>query len=410
MFTIYDEKTRKPIRIWLDSRQDVEDGCMQQAYNLSQLPFIHKWVALMPDTHMGKGMPIGGVIACDHVVIPNAVGSDIGCGMGFVGTNIPVAMIKEITTDNGTFIQGVIGDILREIPVGFQRHQKPMPCRTLDQANQNKALYEDDPALIDQLEHGYYQIGTLGGGNHFIELQEDQNGYLGIMIHSGSRHMGKSVCDYFHHIARDLNVKWHSSVPDEFRLAFLPDDTKEGERYIRWMNLCLDFAYENREKMMGKVKEILEKWIGKYTDILIEYSEEINCHHNYASLETHYEKEVWVHRKGATRAENGDLAVIPGAMGSYSYVVMGRGNKESFCSSSHGAGRQYSRKAAMNQFTTEEVMADLKTQGVTLGKRSKNDVAEESRFAYKDIDMVMSNQEDLVIPVKKLKTIGVVKG
>ena len=161
---------------------------------------------------------------------------------------------------------------------------------------------------------------------------------------------------------------------------------------------------------MLAVKAILEKWIGKYTDLSLEFSHDINCHHNYAAIENHYGKNVWVHRKGAVRARDGELAVIPGAMGSYSYVVMGKGCPDSFCSSSHGAGRQYSRKGAMAAFSCEEVILDLQKQGVILGKKGKADVAEESRFAYKDIDQVMSNQLDLVTPVKRLRTVGVVKG
>ena len=230
------------------------------------------------------------------------------------------------------------------------------------------------------------------------------------MIHSGSRHFGKSVCDYFHQKARTLNQKWYSQVPDSFRLAFLPADSPEGRQYQNWMQLSMDFAAENREKMMLTVKAILEKWIGKYTDLTLNFSGEINCHHNYAALENHRGKEVWVHRKGAVEAKNGQRAVIPGAMGSYSYVVMGLGNEESFCSSSHGAGRRYSRKGAMEAFRCEEVILDLERQGVVLGKKGKADVAEESRFAYKDIEEVMENQKDLVIPLKRLKTIGVVKG
>ena len=172
----------------------------------------------------------------------------------------------------------------------------------------------------------------------------------------------------------------------------------------------MDFAAENREKMMLAVKAILEKWIGKYTGLSLEFSHDINCHHNYAALEHHRGKNLWVHRKGAIEAKNGQISVIPGAMGSYSYVVMGLGNEESFCSSSHGAGRRYSRKGAMDAFTCEEVILDLERQGVVLGKRGKADVAEESRFAYKDIEAVMANQKDLTVPVKRLKTIGVVKG
>lgn len=410
MFVICSDKTKKPIKIWLQSESDIDDGCLEQAYNLSQLPFIYKWVSLMPDTHKGKGMPIGGVIATEDVIIPNAVGVDIGCGMCFTGTNLKVSDIKGISTPNGSLIQGIIGDILRNIPVGFAHHKELQSSKVLDKAMEELDKYNANSELIPQIENGYYQVGTLGGGNHFIELQEDTTGYLGIMLHSGSRHFGLQICNYFNKIAKEFNEKWYSQVPSEYRLAFLPIDSVEGSQYINWMNLALDFAYENRANMMSAVKAILEKWISKYTNFNVEYTDEINCHHNYASIENHYGKNVWVHRKGATRAREGDIAVIPGAMGSYSYIVEGLGKPESFCSSSHGAGRRYSRSAAMENFSTEQVMVDLKQQGVILGKNRKSDVAEESRFAYKDIDEVMANQCDLVKPLKKLKTIGVVKG
>jgi len=410
MFEICNEKTKNPIKIWLKNETEIEENCLEQAYNLSQLPFIHKWVSLMPDTHAGMGMPIGGVIATDGVIIPNAVGVDIGCGMGFVSTNIRASEIKEIVTGNGSLIQGIVGDILRNIPLGTNRHKTVRPSITLDNALNELNKYEEDTELINQIEAGYFQIGTLGGGNHFIELQEDDNGFLGIMLHSGSRHLGKQVCDYFNDTAKTLNERWNSSVPLENRLAFLPVDIKEGKQYINWMNLCMDFARENREKMLLVVEEILEKWVSKYTNINVAYSGKINCHHNYAAIEHHYDKDVWVHRKGAISARQGEISVIPGAMGSYSYVVEGKGNEESFCSSSHGAGRRYSRKGAMEAFSCEQVMCDLKEQGVILGKNKKSDVAEESRFAYKDIDVVMANQIDLVTPLKKLKTLGVVKG
>ena len=410
MFELENELGKYPLKVWLKSEKDLEASCLEQARHLMQLPFLHKWVCLMPDTHAGMGMPIGGVIAAKDVIIPNAVGVDIGCGMAYAGTNIPVKVLKETMTGNGNLIQGMVGDILRNIPVGFSHHKTPMPCYTMDQALEEMSRYEKEGELLGQLEAGYFQIGTLGGGNHFIELQEDDNGYLSVMIHSGSRHFGKSVCDYFHQKARELNNRWYSQVPDEYRLAFLPVDTKEGRAYLDWMNLSMAFARENREKMILAVKAVLEKWIGRHTDLTLEYQDEINCHHNYAALENHYGENVWVHRKGAVRAGNGELTVIPGAMGSYSYVVMGLGNPLSFCSSSHGAGRAYSRKGAMAAFTCEEVMVDLKDQGVILGKKNKRDVAEESRFAYKDIDEVMANQGDLVIPVKRLRTVGVVKG
>ncbi len=399
-----------PIKIWLEKEQDLEESCLEQALHLAQLPFLHKWVCLMPDTYTGMGMPIGGVIAAKGVVIPNAVGVDIGCGMAYVKTSIPVKALKETMTGSGNLVQGIVGDILRNIPVGFAHHKTPMPCYTLDRAMEELSLYEADSELLGQLEAGYFQVGTLGGGNHFIELQEDEEGFLSVMLHSGSRHFGKSVCDYFHQKAREQNCRWYSQVPDEYRLAFLPVDTPEGRQYLNWMNLSMDFARENREKLMLAVKAVLEKWIGRYTDLELKYEEEINCHHNYAALENHFGENVWVHRKGAVRARKGELTVIPGAMGSYSYVVRGLGNSESFCTSSHGAGRAYSRRGAMEAFSCEEVMVDLKNQGVILGKKNKKDVAEESRFAYKDIDRVMENQKDLVEPVRRLRTIGVVKG
>lgn len=411
MFTIFDEKEQKvPIQVWLASEDDLEDSCKRQALELARLPFLHQKVCLMPDTHTGKGMPIGGVIAAKGVVIPNAVGVDIGCGMAYTETNILAESLREIITGNGTLLQAVIGDLMRNIPTGFQHHKKVMPCYTMDRAMEEMDLYEPDGELLGQLEAGYFQIGTLGGGNHFIELQEDEEGYLAVMIHSGSRNIGKQVCDYFNFRAKEENQRWYSQMPEESWLHFLPVDSKEGQQYLRWMQLAMDFARENREKMMLVVKAVLEKWIGKYTDTELKFSGDMNCHHNYASWEEHYGQEVIVHRKGAVSAANNERAVIPGAMGSYSYVAVGKGNPESFCSSSHGAGRSYSRKGAMEAFSCEEVIKDLKEQGVVLGKRRKSDVAEESRFAYKDIDQVMDQQKDLVVPVKKLKTVGVVKG
>lgn len=411
MFVLYDRETMKiPVKVWLETEKELEASCREQALHLANLPFLAGPVCLMPDTHAGMGMPIGGVIASEDVIIPNAVGVDIGCGMAYTETGIRADDLRQIMTGSGNLVQAIIGDIMRNVPVGFAHHKQPMPSYVLDRALDEMDKYEKDGELLGQLDAGYFQIGTLGGGNHFIELQENDEGFLSVMIHSGSRHFGKSVCDYFHQKARALNQRWYSQVPDSYRLAFLPVDSPEGQQYLNWMQLSMDFAAENREKMMLAVKSILEKWIGKYTEFSLNFSNDINCHHNYASLENHKGKDLWVHRKGAVEAKNGQLAVIPGAMGSYSYVVMGLGNEDSFCSSSHGAGRRYSRKGAMEAFTCEEVILDLERRGVVLGKKGKADVAEESRFAYKDIEIVMENQKDLVIPVKRLKTIGVVKG
>ena len=230
------------------------------------------------------------------------------------------------------------------------------------------------------------------------------------MLHSGSRHFGLKICNHYNDIAKALNRKWHSQVPEEYRLSFLPVDTEEGQGYIRYMSLALDFARENRARMMERVQEILIRWCDKALGIAPAFSGFINCHHNYAALEHHYGRDVWVHRKGAIRAREGDVGIIPGAMGSKSYIVEGLGNPESFESCSHGAGRRYSRTKAMQTFSVDEVMNDLNEAGVVLGKHSKRDVAEECRFSYKDIEEVIANETDLVRPVKQLSTLGVVKG
>lgn len=411
VYTIYNKDVNKhPIKVWLQDNDVLEEGCLEQATNLSNLPFIHKWVALMPDTHTGKGMPIGGVIATDGVIIPNAVGVDIGCGMAYVQTNIEAELLKNTCTANGSLLQGIIGDILRNIPVGFKHHNKKQPSATIDDAMANIDKYQFAEKLIPEIESSYYQLGTLGGGNHFIELQEDEEGKIAIMLHSGSRHLGYQICSLFHKVAREHNKKWFSLVPDEYQLAFLPVDSVEGQAYIEWMKLGLSFAKENRDRMINDVMAIVDKWVSRYCGNQPEYSNFINCHHNYADIENHYDKNVWIHRKGAISARDGEIGIIPGSMGSYSYIVKGKGNTESFHSCSHGAGRCYSRTKAKETFSVEEVMIDLKRNGVILGKSNKSDVAEESRYAYKDIDVVIANQLDLITPLKKLRTIGVVKG
>ena len=411
MFVIYEKgMQRVPIKVWLKGKDDLEQGAYEQAVNLSNLPFLHKWVCLMPDVHSGYGMPIGGVIATKNVVIPNAVGLDQGCGMCFSYTSIPVEILKNTQTGSGTLIQDIVGSIMRAIPVGFQHHKEPQRSAVLDDALKEN-FYYDNLELRNEIEKGYYQIGTLGGGNHFIELQEDEQGYLGIMIHSGSRNFGYKIARYFNNIAKELNEKWYSEVPLENDLAFLPIDTDEGQSYIGWMDLALDFAAENRQVMMDRVRNIVFDAVKKYTDLRhIEVDIEVNAHHNYAAIEHHYGKNVWVHRKGAIRVRKDELGIIPGAMGSYSYIVKGKGNPESFCSCSHGAGRKMSRKKAREEITTQQMMEDLKFQEVVLGVKDKSNITDESRFAYKNIDEVIGNEADLIEPIMKLKTVAVVKG
>ncbi|HHT01484.1 MAG TPA: RtcB family protein [Firmicutes bacterium] len=401
MFIIYDpKKQRVPIKVWLENIVQLEYGCLKQATNLSTLPFVNKWVALMPDTHQGYGMPIGGVIAVEDAIIPNAVGVDIGCGMAFVETNINK---NELSTQE---YQALIGRIMRDIPTGFDHHAKKQKCTVLEQSEFAKAQKQKTlPEGLPEIEEGYYQIGTLGGGNHFIELQEDEAGRLCIMVHSGSRNFGYKVARYFNSRAKQLNEKWSSPVPREFDLAFLPIDSDTAQEYIAWMTLALQFARENRTVMLNVVKRHLLQVIPN-----IEFQNEVNAHHNYAAAEHHYGKQVWVHRKGAIRARKGETGIIPGAMGTFSYIVKGKGNPESFCSCSHGAGRRMGRQAAKRQFPVAKTIADLKELGVILGKRNKKDVSEEARFAYKDIDFVISQELDLIAPIKKLKTIAVIKG
>ena len=411
MFVISDLKDQKyPIKVWLSNRDDIEGECLRQVHNLSQLPFLHKWIALMPDVHAGMGMPIGGIIATNDVIIPNAVGVDIGCGMAFLQTNIEAKQITDTMTKSGSLLQCIIGDILRNIPVGFTHHKEKQECKTCDDALGNIETYKFAENLIKEIEDGYFQMGTLGGGNHFIELQKDDDGYVCIMLHSGSRHLGNKICNHFHNVARECNKKWHSSVPDEYRLAYLPTDTDKGLSYISYMNMALAFARENRAKMLDKVQEIFTRWCEKTLNCTPEYSNSINCHHNYAALETHYGKDVWVHRKGAIRVRNNESGIIPGAMGSYSYIVSGKGCEESFHSCSHGAGRRLSRTKAKETYSVEEVIRDLKDIGIVLGKNKKSDVAEECRFSYKDIETVIANELDIINIVKRLSTLGVVKG
>lgn len=411
MFEYYDSsKMLIPIKIWINSIEDIEESCLQQAIHLANLPFAHDHIALMPDTHTGKGMPIGGVIACKNVVIPNAVGVDIGCGMAFVQTDIPVSVLHETATGSGELINVIIGNILRTIPVGFRHYSKPQPSAVLDKAQNEINKYSADNELTGYIQESYRSIGSLGGGNHFIEIQEDENGIACIMLHSGSRMFGNMIGQHFNRIAHEINKKYFSVVPEEYNLPFLPVDTDQGQHYLNWMHLAMDFAFENRAVMLRKVKDIFTEQVEKYTGLCPAYSNQINCHHNYAALENHYGEDVWIHRKGAIHAMCGETAIIPGSMGSNSYIVKGLGNEESFMTSSHGAGRSYSRTGAMERFSVESVMSDLKQRNVVLGKNSKKDVAEECRFAYKDIDTVMENQKGLTTPIKKLFTVGVVKG
>jgi tRNA-splicing ligase RtcB len=409
MFVIYDkEKQRIPIKVWLDDISHLEPGCLEQATNLSNLPFATNHISLMPDTHQGYGMPIGGILATEGVVVPNAVGVDIGCGMGFLLTNIKYEDIKDVKTkDNQDLIWAILGNIKRNVPVGFNHHKEPQVWSGFDSppAYYNGKTLE----IIDQqLTKATYQLGTLGGGNHFVDLQVDKDGYLAIMIHSGSRNFGKQICDYYNRKAQVLNERWKTLVPKSSDLAFLPIEDDLGKEYMDAMNYALEFAKQNRHLIMERSKNVVLNMIQKYAGISkVKITQEVNIHHNYAAWENHYGKNVIIHRKGATLARSNGLGIIPGSMGTASHIVRGRGNDESFNSCSHGAGRCMGRRAATRKYTVQEVIEDIAKRGVQVMKDNKNDIAEECPWSYKDIGTVMDNQKDLVDIVNTLTPIGV---
>lgn len=371
-----------PIKMWLE---DIEDSALDQAKNLANLPFAYKWIALMPDSHSGYGMPIGGVMATHEVIIPNCVGVDIGCGMIAVKTSI-----SDIGVEN---IKLVMGDVRKSIPVGFNHQKEAQEWEGFNRA-------PDIQIIQQQLESSRKQLGTLGGGNHFLEIQKGNDGYIWLMIHSGSRNFGLQTANVYHKKALALCEKWQSDIPHK-DLSFLPMDTKEGKEYYDAMKFCLEFAQANRALMMTRFMESLNCFTGA------EKLEEINIHHNYAAFEHHFGKDVLVHRKGATKATLGLRGIIPGSMGTSSYITEGLGYEESFMSCSHGAGRRMGRKEATRTLNLED--EQRKMDGIVHGLRVSGDL-DEAPGAYKDIDTVMENQKELTKILVQLKPLGSIKG
>ena len=382
----------RPVKIWTN---DVEESAMRQIENLTTLPFLHHHLAIMPDVHAGMGMPIGGVLACDGAVIPNAVGVDIGCGMCAVKTNwkmedLPPHVIRK----------EIMKGIRARIPLGMDHHKEAQDAKYLPQGHDI-----DKMEIVKRRQHSIlHEVGTLGGGNHFIELQKDEEGNLWIMIHSGSRNLGKQVGDYYNKIAVSLNEKWHSVVSPEIRLPFLPHGTREFGAYWNEMKYCIDFALCNRRLMMERIQEVIADSLKG-----IEFEPMINIAHNYAAFEHHFGKDVIVHRKGATLAREGVIGIIPGSQGTASYIVEGLGNPDSFCSCSHGAGRVLSRKAAIKTLDMDAEVRNLEAKGIIHAIRCQDDMQEASG-AYKDIDTVIANEADLVKVKTKLLPIAVIKG
>ena len=382
----------RPVKIWTE---DVEESAMQQIENLCTLPFLFHHLAIMPDVHAGMGMPIGGVLACVDAVIPNAVGVDIGCGMCAVKTNWRV---DDISAD--VLRKQIMRGIRERIPLGMDHHKERQDESYLPQGHDIDKL----TVVKAQYISAQRQVGTLGGGNHFIELQRDEQGMLWIMIHSGSRNLGKQVGDHYNKLAVMLNERWHSMVKPELRLAFLPLRTQEFNDYWAEMQYCVEFALCNRRLMMERIQEVI-------ADALpgIEFEPMINIAHNYAAWEHHYGKNVIVHRKGATLAREGIIGIIPGSQGTASYIVEGLGNPDSFNSCSHGAGRLMSRTAAVKTLSLEDEVKKLDEQGIVHAIRSQRDL-EEAAGAYKDIEQVINNELDLVKILTRLLPIAVIKG
>jgi tRNA-splicing ligase RtcB len=319
------------------------------------------------------------------VIIPNAVGVDIGCGM-----NAAKTCLASIDVDTMKIIMGKVREV---IPVGFEHNKGAQAWSGFDSAPDIKIIQQE-------LKSAREQLGTLGGGNHFIEIQQGNDGFVWLMIHSGSRNFGFKTARVYNEIAQKLCARWYSSVTDK-DLAFLPIETPEGKEYFTAMKYCLDFAKANRELMMDRLIEIVQAETG--TSV----TDKLDIHHNYAAFEHHYGKNVLVHRKGATKAQLDQRGIIPGSMGTSSYIVSGLGNPESFESCSHGAGRRMGRKEACRTLILED--EQKKMGNVIHGLRNQNEL-DEAPGAYKDIDVVMENQKDLVKILVKLTPLAVIKG
>jgi len=411
----------RPIKMWTD-RVQVEDEAMQQLRNVAQMPFIYKWVCAMPDVHAGMGATIGSVIPTQGAVIPAAVGVDLGCGICAQRTTLTESDVpKEIRHDMRLTIEAAVpagrtknggpGDIgawNRERP-GTWEHQ-PIPAY-VENLWYDTALgvtlediLADDPDIKTRYGlNAENHLGTLGTGNHFIEVCLDEEGRVWLMLHSGSRGVGNRIGAYFIKLAKAACAKWYVSLPDP-DLAFFPEHTSEFDRYMRAAEWAQMFAKLNRMTMMKFVREALQA-MPQLPDFEAD-GEPVNCHHNYVAKENHYGKNVLVTRKGAIRAQRDELAIIPGSMGARSYIVRGLGNSEAFCSASHGAGRAMSRTEARKTFTVQQ--HQQATAGIECDKSES--VLDETPGAYKDIDKVMASQTTLVEPVHTLRQIICVKG
>ena len=382
--------------------RDIEDTAMAQAENLARHPALRHHVALMPDCHCGVGMPIGGVIAAKDAVIPAAVGVDIGCGMIAVETDIPAERLADMR-----FRRAIHSRIRELIPVGEGKmHKDPQEWDGFEEYIDTKGV---DAQFIISLDR--HNLGTLGGGNHFIEIQKSDSNFVWIMIHSGSRNLGKRIEEVYQEKAMQLCERYYTPLPTS-DLAFLPIQDEAGHNYFRDMNFALKYAFENRQRMMAKCKEVIAEFVPE-----VNFIREVNIHHNYAAFEEHFGETLCIHRKGATSAKLDEIGIIPGSMGTASYIVRGLGNPASFMSCSHGAGRRMSRTVACNTLTAAEcdeamkgIVCDRWHPVTRYGKGKTVLDLSEAPQAYKDIEDVISAERDLVEVQVRLTPLAVVKG
>lgn len=397
MMRVTQAEGSRPIKIWTD---DVEPEAMQQLRNAAMLPFIHPHgVVAMPDVHWGIGATVGSVLATFRAIIPAAVGVDIGCGMNAVRTSLKASDLPDSLAQ-------LRHDIERGIPLGpggahsdKQMIANPNP-KVLELSDRLKAIIPTIPGVGTQ--NWIRQIGTLGSGNHFIELCIDENQDVWVMLHSGSRGIGNQIGQHFITRAKKRMGEYFIKLPDA-NLAYFPEETSDFREYVSAVSWAQDYALENRRAMMATVLRALFHTLARPIGLT---SEAINCHHNYVERESHFGQNVLVTRKGAIRAREGDLGIIPGSMGQRSYIVRGKGNVDSYHSCSHGAGRRMSRTEAKKQFT----VADLEKQTDGVECRKDESVIDEIPGAYKPIDEVMANQSDLVEVVHTLKQVLCIKG
>jgi tRNA-splicing ligase RtcB len=395
------EKGRVPVHLWTD---EVEASALQQLVNVSTLPVIHGHVAAMPDVHAGIGATVGSVIPTRGAVIPAAVGVDIGCGMNAVRLTLRADQLPDNLARVRTAIE-------RAVPVGFDQHDSDKVsgsaharlARPLSQRLDRIA--EKHPGLEKMQRHfdrtWIAQLGSLGGGNHFIEICIDEENRVWIMLHSGSRGIGNVMGRYFIAAARKEAQRNHLHLPDR-DLAWFASGTAAFDDYVEAVDWAQDYALLNRRRMMELIVDAAKPHLPPF-----EFDgEAINCHHNYVARETHFGEKLFVTRKGAISARDGELGIIPGSMGAKSYIVRGKGNPQSLCSCAHGAGRRMSRSEAKRRFNRHDL--EEQTRGVEC--RKDGGVVDEIPGAYKNIDEVMANQTDLVDIVHTLKQVVCIKG